>query len=85
MGLLFFVQCVMTIAEHVVFSKIMQFCLSPQARGNPDMDHGVDGRDGPIPACAGEPQPGRAPTWKARAYPRMRGGNMVARSTNPLA
>ncbi len=48
--------------------------LSPHARGNPAGTASGDGYEGPIPACAGEPQRGGRQHKCGRAYPRMRGG-----------
>ena len=51
--------------------------LSPLARGNPPAVDQGDGRDGPIPACAGEPSAGRCASSVTRAYPRLRGGTVL--------
>ncbi len=48
--------------------------LSPHARGNLKFKYDLSKRQGPIPACAGEPSgflPQAISHW---AYPRMRGG-----------
>ncbi len=47
---------------------------SPRARGSPESRVGVVSPSGPIPACAGEPAPGRGVGCGSRADPRVRGG-----------
>ncbi len=64
----------MTIAEHGVFTKTIQFCLFPHARGNQHKQSIRGSSDGPIPACAGEPLRLGGAFLFFGAYPRMRGG-----------
>ena len=58
--------------------------LSPRVRGNPRASPVHLYSPGSIPACAGEPQPGR--TFKAwrRVYPRVCGGTQLSRCTGRL-
>ncbi len=48
--------------------------LSPHARGNLSSGKPLSHRQGPIPACAGEPPDRHCDHHSKRAYPRMRGG-----------
>ena len=48
--------------------------LSPRVRGSPGGADHHSGRDGSIPACAGEPESGKRPTPRTRVYPRVCGG-----------
>ena len=52
--------------------------LSPRVRGNRETPRLTARAPGPIPACAGEPRPGRCPAPPSRAYPRVCGGTMSA-------
>ena len=60
--------------------------LSPQARGELGLDHGVVGPGGPIPAGAGGTAQVRHIVPRGRAYPRRRGGNalLVSSMVSPL-
>ncbi len=49
--------------------------LSPHARGKHVGVRDLHGKQGPIPACAGETRRVRQPRSLRGAYPRMRGGN----------
>ncbi len=55
--------------------------LSPHARGNPELTRQGFVAEGPIPACAGEPQTFAVSRSFDRAYPRMRGGTRIASKT----
>ena len=58
--------------------------LSPRVRGNRPPDVQVVQRLGSIPACAGEPRTGDAPSTAGRVYPRVCGGTgRKARSNYP--
>ncbi len=57
----------------LITSSIMRG-LSPHARGNLAPVLQDSGREGPIPACAGEPDRFILFNHRDRAYPRMRGG-----------
>ena len=66
--------------------------LSPLARGNRQPIPAGDSGRGPIPACAGEPDPTRGGLISMRAYPRLRGGTKPSafacraeRGLSPLA
>ena len=48
--------------------------LSPRVRGNPPAHPGGGGRQGSIPACAGEPTTAAPATIRATVYPRVCGG-----------
>ena len=48
--------------------------LSPRVRGNLPGPHRAGERLGSIPACAGEPAPGRLPSRHPGVYPRVCGG-----------
>ena len=48
--------------------------LSPLARGNLERAAQCRGREGSIPACAGEPAHLHGPNCSTRVYPRLRGG-----------
>ena len=52
--------------------------LSPRVRGNRLHRQGRAGRDGSIPACAGEPMSLLAPTRATTVYPRVCGGTSCA-------
>ena len=58
--------------------------LSPHARGKPKLGLTHLALIGPIPACAGETTAEVFLNRVIRAYPRMRGGNTVGRSTMVL-
>ena len=47
--------------------------LSPRVRGNPVAGANPDGKSGPIPACAGQPNQGAGRVIAGRAYPRVCG------------
>ena len=55
--------------------------LSPPARGNRGTATLVVGRNGPIPASAGEPPSVRNRSMRSRAYPRQRGGTVRSGTT----
>jgi len=52
--------------------------LSPRARGNRLLQPRDIGKQGSIPACAGEPLATRTCRRRARVYPRVRGGTACA-------
>ena len=56
--------------------------LSPRVRGNRDDRRSRGGRDGSIPACAGEPTPSRRWRRRGRVYPRVCGG--TAKTQRPV-
>jgi len=51
---------------------------SPRARGNRGPRHRRRGRDGCIPACAGEPANRRRMSFACAVHPRVRGGTRLA-------
>ncbi len=51
--------------------------LSPHTRGKPPDERGADLHRGPIPAYAGETLGGTNCETRSRAYPRIRGGNIL--------
>ncbi len=51
--------------------------LSPLARGRHPAVDAAFNLDRPIPACAGETSPRRRPSPQGRAYPRLRGGDIL--------
>ncbi len=62
----------------VVSSRLITSGLSPHARGNQRGQKCGGARQGPIPACAGEPVLHQLKLNAVGAYPRMRGGTPPA-------
>ena len=60
--------------QHVVDLLDAGQGLSPRVRGNQGSMIPLTGREGSIPACAGEPQPARTATCPSGVYPRVCGG-----------
>ena len=71
-----------TMASLVISEEVMG--LSPLTRGNLQALPGIEGRQGPIPAHAGEPLHSRCPIGPSRAYPRSRGGTNSMQSSLAL-
>ena len=59
--------------------------LSPRVRGNRVTTTEGPGREGSIPACAGEPDCGRATSMAFRVYPRVCGGTRWSLFCPPLS
>ena len=51
--------------------------LSPRVRGNPSWASFADSARGPIPACAGQPNPALALDFFKGAYPRVCGATLL--------
>ena len=58
--------------------------LSPRVRGNPPAASASNSSAGSIPACAGEPAPGRERRRRCRVYPRVCGGTRFGVTVNVM-